>query len=289
MLADTLAVFLALGTAVAFAVSVVLIRLGVRESTPLVALVVTLTVNVAVLWTYNLVRYDVVVDLWAWRYFILAGIFAPVLARLCNYIGIQRIGVNLSVPISNANPMVSVVLAVFVLGETLSPLGFPAVLAVVLGGSLLATVGRSSTADVALRYFVFPVMAMVLFGAAHVIRKVALGFVDLPTVGAAVSMTVSWLIAIAYVAARWREFTIEAASLRLFVSAGVASSIGVALLYTALNIGRVVIVAPTLNASPLFSLALSYLLVRKGELFNWRVVIGTVSIVLGVSVLVALG
>jgi drug/metabolite transporter (DMT)-like permease len=286
MLADSIPVLLALGTAMAFATSLVLVRMGVRESSSLVALVVTLTVNVAVLWSYSLLQYEFVIDLWAWRYFILAGIFAPVLARLCNYIGIKRIGVNLSVPISNANPMVSVVLAVFFLGETLPLLGVPAVLAVVFGGSLLATVGRSSDTAVELRYFVFPLLAMFLFGAAQVVRKVALAYVTYPVVGAAVSMTVSWLIALAYVGLRSGEFPIDRRALRYFLPAGAVSSLGVALLYTALDLGQVVIVTPMLNTSPLFALGLTYLLVREGELFNWRVVTGTVSIVVGVALLV---
>jgi uncharacterized membrane protein len=286
MLADTLPVVLALGTAMAFALSLVLVRVGVQESSPLVALVVTLTVNVVLLWGYSLVRFDFVVDLWAWRYFVLAGLFAPVLARLCNYIGIQHIGVNLSTPITTANPIVSVALAVALLGEVLSPLGVPGVLAVVFGGSLLATVGSSSTTDIDVRYFVFPLLAMVLFGTAQVIRKVALEFVSFPTVGAAVSITVSWLVAIGYVTVRGHQVPIDRRSLRLFVPAGVVSSVGVALLYTALDLGRVVIVTPMLNTSPLFALGLTYLFVREAELFTWRVVVGTVSIVVGVALLV---
>lgn len=286
MLADTVPVLLALGTAMAFAVSLVLVRIGVQESSPLVALVVTLTVNVALLWGYSLARYDFPVDLWAWRYFILAGLFAPVLARLCNYMGIQHIGVNLSTPITTANPIVSVTLAVVFLGEVLSPLGVPGVVAVVLGGSLLATVGSSSTADVDVRYFAFPLLAMVLFGTAQVIRKVALEFVAFPTVGAAVSMTVSWGIALGYVAVRGGQLSVDRRSLRFFVPAGIVSSVGVALLYTALDLGRVVIVTPMLNTSPLFALGLSYLFARGAELFNWRVLVGTVSIVVGVALLV---
>lgn len=286
MPADSIPILLALGTAMAFAVSLVLVRMGVNESSPLVALVVTLTVNVAILWGYNLLRYEFVVDLWAWRYFILAGVFAPVLARLCNYIGIERVGVNLSVPISNANPMVSVVLAVLFLGETLSPLGTPGVVAVVLGGSLLATVGRSSDAEIRLRYFVFPLLAMFLFGTAQVIRKIALAYVAYPVVGAAVSMTVSWVIALAYVGVRGGALPLDRRALRYFLPAGVFSSLGVALLYTALELGKVVIVTPMLNTSPLFALGLTYLLVREGELFTWRVLTGTVSIVVGVALLV---
>lgn len=285
MVAESLVILLALGTAVAFATSVVLVRLGVREAEPLVALVVTLTINVVLLWSYSLLRYDVVFDLWAWRYFILAGTLAPVLGRLCNYVGIRHVGVNLSVPISNANPAISVVLAVAILGETLAPLGVPGVLAVIFGGVLLATVSNSETTEIDPWYLVFPLLSMMFFGMAQVIRKMGLNLIAVPTVGAAVNLTTSFLLALGYVAVSHREVEIMRRDLQYFVPAGIASSIGVALLYTALELGTVVIVTPILNTSPLFALALTYLFVREGELFTWRVVIGTVSIIVGVGLL----
>jgi uncharacterized membrane protein len=284
MPAGSLPVVLALGTALAFAISSVLVRVGVRESRPLVALVVTLTVNVVVLWAYALLRYDVVVDLWAWRYFVLAGLFAPVLGRLANYVGIQKVGVNLSVPIGNASPMVSVILAVALLGESLALFGAAGVVLVIAGGILLATVGRSGTTDVDARYLVFPVLGMLFFGGAQIVRKVGLELVPVPAVGAAVNMTTSWILAVAYVAAT-REFDLSRRSLRYFLPAGVASSVGVAMLYAALGIGDVVIVTPVLNTSPLFALGLTFLFAREGELFDWRVVVGTVAIVAGVAIL----
>lgn len=278
-------VALALGTALTFAVSSVLVRVGVRKSQPLVALVVTLSVNVAVLWTYALLRYDVTVDIWAWRYFVLAGLFAPVLGRLANYVGIQKVGVNLSVPIGNASPVVSVILAVALLGESLALLGVAGVVLVISGGVLLATVGRSGTTDVDVRYLVFPVLGMLFFGAAQVVRKVGLELVPFPAVGAAVSSTTSWVLALGYVATTHGTFGVDGRSLRYFVPAGVASSVGVALLYAALQLGEVVIVTPVLNTAPLFALALTFLFARQGELFDWRVIVGTVAIVTGVGIL----
>lgn len=285
MLAGAPPVALALGTALTFAISSVLVRVGVRESQPLVALVVTLSVNVAVLWTYALLRYDMTVDLWAWRYFVLAGLFAPVLGRLANYVGIQKVGVNLSVPIGNASPMVSVILAVALLGESLALFGVAGVVLVISGGVLLATVGRSGTTDVDVRYLVFPVLGMLFFGAAQVVRKVGLELVPFPAVGAAVSSTTSWILALGYIATTQGTVGVDGRSLRYFVPAGVASSVGVALLYAALQLGDVVIVTPVLNTSPLFALGLTFLFARQGELFDWRVLVGTVAIVSGVGIL----
>jgi uncharacterized membrane protein len=282
-----LPVIFAFGTAVAFAVSAFLVRLGVEQSRPIVALFVTLCVNVVVLWTIVLWAHDVRADVWGWRYFILAGVFAPGLGRLCNYIGIQRVGVNLSVPISNANPVVSVVLAVSLLDERLSLLSSVGVGLVITGGVLLSSVRSGETTSYSRRNLVFPALGALLYGAVQILRDVGLQLVPAPVVGAAVNMTTSLVLIIIYLSAseRYQSLTIGSRELRYFVPAGIASSLGLASLYSALNVGNVVIVAPILNTGPLFTLCLTYLFVRDGEVFGKKVSVGTLTIVLGVSLL----
>lgn len=285
--ASALPILLALATAVTFAVSATLVRFGVKESSPLVALVVTLTINVIVLWSITFLVYDVTVDVWAWRYFVLAGVFAPALGRLCNYIGIQRVGVNLSVPISNSNPVVAVILAVLFLGEELSPVGAAGIVLVVGGGVLISSVGGDETGTIDRRYLVFPVLGAMFYGVVQVIREVGLTLVPAPALGAAVNLSTSWVIVAAYVLTtdRLERADIRSRELRFFVPAGLLSSLGLVLLYTALELGQVVIVTPILNTTPLFALGTTFVFARQSELFTWRVHVGTVSIVLGVSLL----
>ncbi|RQG86695.1 DMT family transporter [Natrarchaeobius halalkaliphilus] len=283
-------VLLALGTAAAFATSSVLVRFGVERSTPMAAMFATISVNVVVLWAISLALYDVTVDLWAWRYFILAGLFAPVIGRLCNYIGLERVGVNLTLPISNSNPLVSVVLAILLLGETLTRQGGVGALAAIAGGILLATAGRGdgSAVDVRYRDLLFPIAGAVIYGSVQLLRNVGMELVPEPAVGAAVNLTTSWLVAAAFfaVASNHRAaLSIPFADLRYFVLAGIASSLGLICLYAALRSGTVVIVTPILNTTPLFALVFTFVFLREREPFTPQVISGTVLVVVGVGLL----
>lgn len=280
-------VLFALGTAVAFAASTVLVRVGVRGSSPLTALVVTMGVNVIVLWMLSVVRYDIVVDLWAWRWFILAGVFAPALGRLANYVGIQRIGVNLASPISNTNPLVSVILAVALLGERLPLGGYAGVLLAVGGAVVLATVRGTESVRIQRRDLLFPVVGALTYGSVQILRKLGTDLVSEPIIGAAVNLTTSFVLVVLglTVAGRLHSLTAPRRDLLVFVAAGVVSSLGLASLYTALGLGQVAVVTPILNASPLFVLLFTGLFVHEDELFTPHVLIGTVGVVSGVALL----
>jgi DME family drug/metabolite transporter len=286
----SLQILLALGTAFAFATSSVLVRFGVEQSEPIAALFVTVTVNVIVLWVVSLLLYDVTFDLWAWRYFIIAGVFAPVLGRLCNYIGLQRVGVNLTLPISNANPLVSVALAVLLLGETVSLRGQVGALAAIVGGILLASANRGSSGDFGFRYrdLLFPVAGAFIYGSVQLLRKAGMGLVPAPPVGAAVNITTSWLVVIGLltvVPGQRERISTSREDLQYFVLAGLASSLGLVCLYAALLSGKIVIVTPILNASPLFALILTYVFLRDRERFSLQVFAGTILVVTGVALL----
>lgn len=282
-----LPVLFALMTAFAFAVSTVLVRVGVKESSPLVALVVTMAVNVVVLWAVSLAWYDVTVDLWAWRWFILAGVFAPALGRLANYVGIQRVGVNLVSPITNMNPLVSVGLAIVLLGERLPLSGYTGVVLAVGGGVVLTSVRGDRTHRIRRTDLLYPVFGALTYGTVQIFRKLGTGLVTEPTVGAAVNLTTSFvLVAVGMVATgRLKMLAAPRREYLIFGAAGVTSSLGLASLYAALGLGKVTVVTPIFNVSPLFVLLLTGLFVREGELFGKRVLIGTVTIVAGVAIL----
>ncbi|MEM2738721.1 MAG: DMT family transporter [Candidatus Bathyarchaeia archaeon] len=67
----------------------------------------------------------------------------------------------------------------------------------------------------------------------------------------------------------------------LFLS-GIASTFGLIAQYTALLIEQVIWVTPIVNTSPLITLFVSYILIPKAELINWRLIIGAIIVVLGV-------
>lgn len=282
---------LAVAASVFYATSNTLVRAGVRQSTPTVALFVSLTVNVVALWSMSAVLYDVSIDLWAWRYFVIAGAFAPVLGRFFNYTGIDKIGVNLSIPIVYTNPVVAVVLSMAFLGERLSPGAAVGGLVIVFGGAVLGTVkgNGEGTRSFDKRYLLFPLAGAFFYGTSHVFRKVGIDLIPNPIVAAAVTTTTSWLLVALYFAGTDRADLHRAtrAELLYFSFAGLSTSVAIPLIYLAYQVGRVVIVTPVTNTSPLFVLLFSYLFFREEELFTPRVLVGTVFVVAGV-VLVSL-
>lgn len=282
---------LAIVAALFFSVSTLLVRARVREASPLIALALSLSVNVVVLWAISLVWYDVTVDLWQWRYFIVAGTLAPVLGRFFNYSGIDALGVNISTPITYANPLVSVTLALAFLGERITALGLLGGLLVIAGGVLLGTVRGDGQVSFKRRYLVLPVLAAVFYGSSHIFRKLGIDLVNEPVLAAAVTTTTSWSLLVVYLLARSsrQELAVSRQAAGFFGLAGLATSVAIPTLYLALRLGQVVVVTPIMNASPLFVLALSYVFFRGEELFTPRVVAGTVGVVAGVILLSTFG
>lgn len=293
-----LPVALALLAAFFFAISSALVRARVRQASPLSAITVSLSVNVVVLWAFSLAWYHVTVDLWQWRFFILAGLLAPVLGRFMNYSGIDKLGVNLSTPITYANPLVSVFLALSFLGERLTGLGALGALLVVGGGALLGSSGDGGDLHFDRRWLVLPVLAAVFYGTSAVFRKVGVDLVGQPILAAAVTTTTSWAVLMGYLLLRrLREslpgpsgaLNVGRSSAAFFALAGLATSIAIPTNYLALERGSVVVVTPVMNTTPLFLLAISYLFFRSEELFTLRVVLGTLGIVAGITLLSTFG
>lgn len=282
---------MAIVAALFFAFSTTLVRARIRQASPIVALALSLSVNVVVLWTVSVGLYDVQVDLWQWRYFIVAGVLAPVLGRFFNYSGIDALGVNISTPITYANPLISVTLALAFLGERLSALGLLGGLFVIAGGVTLGTVRGDGSVSFDRKYLILPVLAAVFYGSSQIFRKLGIDLVNEPILAAAVTTTTSWSLLVGYLAVRLddHDLSVTRNEATFFCLAGLATSVAIPVFYLALQLGNVVIVTPLMNASPLFVLGLSYLFFRGEELFTPRVVAGTLAIVGGVVLLSTFG
>lgn len=284
----TLAIPVALLATVFYALSSNLVRAGMGNSRTVGALFVSLSVNVALLWAASLLMFDVSVDLWRWRYFVAAGALAPVVARFFNYSGIDKLGVNVSTPLTFMYPFVSIAIAVPLLGERLPLPGLVGGVLVILGGIVLALPDEETALHIDDRKFVvLPLLAAVLYGTSHVLREVGIDLVTSPVVAAAVTTTTSWVILVAYLGAT-RSFGRTRVNRRealLFGAAGLVTSFAIPLLYLAFSLGSVVLVTPITNVSPLFVLLFSYVLYRDAEPFTRRVVGGTVLMVVGLVLL----
>ncbi len=279
-----LAIIIAVSAAFFFSVSHILVRASIGNTTPTKALFISITVNAAALWILSFFLYDVEFDIWQWRYFIAAGLFAPVLGRFFLYNAIEKLGINISAPITGAYPIVSVILAIVFLGENLPFLGFFGVFLVILGGIMVSSTQGDHTRSFQKRHLVFPVMAAFCFGVSQVVRKPGIELVPLPIMAAAVTATSSWIVLALFLAfaLQYRHFQLNQREITYLSLSGLATSIAIPLLYLAIRTGNIVIVVPFGNLSPLFSLFLSRIFFRKEEIFSLQVIGATILVVIGV-------
>jgi drug/metabolite transporter, DME family len=285
----------ALVTCFTYATDTYLVRQGLaRSPQPMVATVVTLTVNFAFFVILFLLFVPAHFLRFDWIYpFIIAGILAPGAARAFSYKGIEKLGLSINTPIVNAESLFAVLMAILFLNEPVTLPMVAGISSVVTGLALLGyETGRNKGSHTAkrieYRYLVFPVMASIFYGMSVFFRKLGLNAVGSPILGATFTSGTSWCIfMIAMMKSRNRKalFEVKKESLVYFLLGGVTTCIGWFALFSALNIGKVSIVTPIATSYSLVTLLISYFLLRKVELITARIVAATILVVGGVVVL----
>jgi uncharacterized membrane protein len=285
----TLAIVVSLLATVFYAATNNLIRAGMGNSRTVGALFISLSVNLVVLWTTSILFFDVAVDLWRWRYFIVAGALAPVIARFLSYSGIDKVGVNIATPLTFMYPFVSILIAVVLLGERFPPLALLGGVLVVSGGMALSVPDNEMSFHIEDRKsLALPILAAVFYGISHVFRDLGIDLVDSPVVAAAVTTTTSWLVLVAFLGSTnsFDRVRVNRREALFFGVAGMTTSFSIPLLYLAFSLGSVVLVTPITNVSPLFVLVFSYVFYRNAEPFSRRVIGGSLLIVAGLVLMV---
>lgn len=287
----------ALLSAAFFGANALCVRLSLRGSTAATATLVSIIINLVGFWFLAGLRGSLQHVLTpASLVFALAGVFAPALSRYTLYEGINIIGVARAQTLSNTTPIFAALLAMAVLGETVSwRVGVGTIL--VVGG--VALIVRPSGEPLSQlgpairrRWLTGALLALntaVFASVSFLLRKIGLRMLADPVLGAAITVTSSLVILIPFVAARWRHDPLRAdrASFGMIVVAGLLSTGGFLMYYMALNLGEVVRVTPLSNTTPLFALVFLYLF-RQVEEIAATTVAGVLVTVLGV-VFVAAG
>jgi len=280
----------AIATAILRGFSVVPIRKGLKHSTPTTSALVYLAINTVILWTIVVFQYplDSVISEGT-IYFILAGVAAPGIAARFRDTGISRIGVTLTSPIVGTTTFISMILAVFILGERLTPLLMLGAVLIFVGVTLL-TKGRTQT-DWQKRDLIYPVTAAVLFALSTNMRKIGLTRIESPVVGAAITSFVSLVTLLVFILASkvrgsnsW-AVDLNPRALKYFGFSGFISSIAFLLYFMALNSSYVVKIQPIAGSNPLFALVFSYIFLRDVERVNSQAILATLLIVSGIALI----
>jgi len=279
---------LALASALSSAGSTILIRQGLRGSTPFTGFWINLVVGstglwVAVLFTEGLGRFSVA----GLALFALAGLIGTTGGRLLRFVSIEQVGASIASALINLNPLISTGLAIVLLGERVTLPILTGTL-VIVAGTIVLSIGGWKL-GVRANQLALPLLSAACFGVVAILRKTGLGHTG-PVLGSAINATTALVAFTAFLWATGQRdaMACRGPSLRYFIAAGVAENAAVFLTVVALGLGTVSVVAPLTATAPIFVLFLSMAFLRGIERLTVRIVLGTVLIVGGVYLITAL-
>ncbi len=220
-----------------------------------------------------------------------AGVIHFILGRMLGYIGLRLIGANRTVPISASTVLIAVLLGVFFLGEPMTITLALAILLIMGGIILIGTSGSTGTdkssmpAGSLVKGVLVTLAAALCWGVTPILIKIGLREIDSPLLGAFVSYAAASIIigvSLLHPVNNRKLRRLSRASLVPFLISALATTVAQILRFSAINYSPVSLVVPVLWANSLFIFPLSFLMNRKIEAFNLRMIMGAITIVAGI-------
>lgn len=224
-------------------------------------------------------------DLWA---FALAGLLVPGASQVLFILAVRDAGPSRAAILIGTAPLMSVGIALAVLGEPFRPLLLAGTALVVAGGVVLGR-ERARPAHFRILGAVLALVCAALFGVRdNVVRWAAKDAHPPALVATDVSLAAAVVVTLGYVllVRRRRLRTELRAAVPAFAPAGVMLALGYDLLFAAFDRGRVSIVAPLNATQSLWAVVCSALVYGlHGELIGRRLVLAGALIVAGAAVI----
>ena len=279
-----LAIFLALFGSFWFAASMTFINRGVLSIDYFRGLLANLSLNAVFLWLYVFLFIDNI-DPWlpVNSFFVAVGIFVPGVARFFIFKSMERLGATISSCLTNAGPLFAILIAIAFLGE--QPTAGNILGAISIVGGIIALSWKGVAKTWRTRDLGLPLIAALLFAARDNLVRFAVVQIPSPVVGAAIAATTSlFTMGAMYLIFGEKKPLPTSAKIGLsyFAISGFMNFLSYVLTYTALSLERVSIISPLVNASSLFVLPLSMLLLKDVETLTPRKIGATVLVILGV-------
>ncbi len=288
---------LALLASATFALSNVTARRGVLTGSVLQALVVTIWLGVPVFVAVALAAGQIGAvtrfPMASFAYLSVAGVVHFVLGRYCNYRAISAIGVNLASPVQEISLLVSLALAVWLLGESLTTLKILGIVLVLLGPAIIMRVPRAERRASAARRsaqpagfqprfaegYSFAALSALAYGVSPILVRAGLRGTDPGTciAGGLISYVVASVIVVPVLlgpATRRDIAALRFPAAKWFTVAGIVLCLSQMVRYMALSIAPVTIVAPIQRLSVIFRLLFGWMINRDHEAFGLGVLGG---------------
>lgn len=280
------AALLALAAAVCFAIAQILIQYGLRTVPSWRSPLYSIGGSAVLAWAFAVVFVDFrQLQLEAAAIFAGVGLIFPVLVSILSVRSNERLGPAVAAAVGNVAPLFAVLGAVLFLGERPGP-GQMAGLAMVIGGvTLLALRGGSGGRQWPVWVLALPLSAALVRGAIQPAIKTGLALWHEPMAAAAIGYTLSTVVILLLVGRRaWRVGPADRRGVMWFTLVGVFNGAATFLLYAALGLGSISLVAPLVAFFPLIAVVLS-LIFLHGERLPIVGLLGIVTCAGGVIVL----
>ena len=221
--------------------------------------------------------------------FVFIGLFRPAVSANLSVAGMRFLGPTLASTLSSTAPLFAAALGVLWLGESLTWTTALGTLGIIAAVVVLARRPARSAATWPIWALALPVGAAAVRSLAHVLSKIGMESVPDPYFAGLVGFSVSALVMAVFQRLRpgtqpvpWRG-----GGPYWFVAAGVVMGTSVLSLNTALLHGQIVTVVPIVACSPVFTMLLSVAVFHREKL-TARIVLAVLVVVPSV-VLIALG
>ena len=192
----------------------------------------------------------------------------------------ERLGPAVAGAAGNVTPLFAVLFAVLLLGERIGLGQVAGLVLVVAGVALMALRGGAGGRQWSVWVLALPLAAALVRGAIQPAIKAALAIWHEPLAAAAIGYSLSTVVILSLVGRRALAAGPPDRIGRLwFIAVGMANGTATFLLYAALGLGSITVVAPLVAVFPLIAVVLSYFLLRDERLHA----IGLLGIVVSVA------
>ncbi len=292
--------FLALLSAMSFAFNDVAVRRGILYNSVYKSIAVTVPIGVP-LFISTILIFDCVDALLNQTassifFFALAGILHFIFGRFCNYKSIEHLGTTIAGPIIQISLLISVFFAFFILNELFTYLHLLGILLILFGPIVILAGRDNNTTKSGLkinyaRGFIWGILCSLAYGTSPLLIKlgsndggikdnVAGGFISY------LSASIFLFLIIIILRIPLKElYQLEPEGKKWFLITGIMAFVSQLLRYMALALLAMSYVEPIQRSSIAFRVLFGYLLNRKYEIINIRVLTGIAISIIGVYVL----
>ncbi len=221
--------------------------------------------------------------------FVATGAVGAYLGRTLFVKSVAQIGASRAQSLNNSSPLVTVLLAVLLLGEPLAPAVLAGVLLIICGVFFITRPeSQANDGNASGMLTLTSIMATLCYGIVPVMKKFGTDWGGPPVLGALIMHATGLLLLLTV--GRWLKIELKwhrlpLSSLACFVAAGVLQGVGSILTLKALLHAPASVVAPIWNTQPIISFFLTKAVLQGVEVVTFRDGVAAALVVIGVLVL----